>query len=99
MRSWPPFGLAQDRPFGLAQDRPFGLAQDRPFDIPAVRPELVEGDGWLAQDRLGAMRRRSDIKMTLAKTQRAPRKENKKLEARNPKYETNSNDIISNFQN
>jgi len=22
--------------------------------MPAVRPELVEGDGWLAQDRLGA---------------------------------------------
>ncbi len=31
-----------------------GRAQDRPFDIPAVRPELVEGDGWLAQDRLSA---------------------------------------------
>ncbi len=28
-----------------------GGAQGRPFDIPAVRPELVEGDGWLAQDR------------------------------------------------
>ena len=31
---------------------PFGWDQDRPFDIPAVRPELVEGAGWFAQDRL-----------------------------------------------
>ncbi len=45
MRSWRPVG-------GVYTDK--GRAQDRPFDIPAVRPELVEGDGWLAQDRLGA---------------------------------------------
>ncbi len=38
-------------------------------------------------------------KITLAKTQRAPRKENKKLEARNPKYETNYNYGNTNVQN
>jgi len=50
-----------ERPFGgvypfdsLRAGSDKGRAQDRPFDIPAVRPELVEGDGWLAQDRLGA---------------------------------------------
>ena len=26
-------------------------AGPEPFDTPAVRPELVEGHGWLAQDR------------------------------------------------
>ena len=27
------------------------LVRPEPFDIPAVRPEPVEGNGWLAQDR------------------------------------------------
>jgi hypothetical protein len=31
--------------------------------------------------------------------QRTPREENKKLEARNPKYETNPNNKIPNVQN
>ena len=38
-------------------------------------------------------------RLFLAKTQRAPRLKKCKFEARNPKYETNSNDIISNLQN
>ena len=51
--SWRPFGGVY--PFdSLRAGSDKGRAQDRPFDIPAVRPELVEGDGWLAQDRLGA---------------------------------------------
>ena len=41
----------------------------------------------------------SDDSRLAQRAQRAPRKENKKLEARNPKYETTLNDINPNFQN
>jgi hypothetical protein len=48
-------------------------------------PELCEL-GVLAGDKSGFGRESSR-----AKAQRTPRTENKKLEARNPKFETNSN--------
>ena len=42
---------ASEIPIQTVRGEPFDWAQDRPFDIPAVRRELVEGNGWDAQYR------------------------------------------------